>query len=125
MTDKKDHYFSDVCDAQALQIAFSAFKRLQNKPISELERLSRAITAYALAVTFKTQHVYKYRKISPDPPIEMQYPIIEDRYIALNERNRATTIISDNFDELDWEGSIDIDEIKLFLAMVYDEIKGN
>ena len=111
-------------DPDGLAQAVLAYKKSQEQKEPEIESMGRALIAYARAGIVREYRKYRDLGLSEDQILEKTYPSLTDRYIAVHERNRALGIISESFQELDWEGTIDVSEVALFLALVQNEIEG-
>ena len=111
-------------DPEGLAVALRAYRKCRESGTDETECIGRAIMAYAMAGIIKTHHSLKFGLTQTELPLEEIYPDIQDRYIAVHERNRALAILSSSFEEMDWNGSVDVSEFALFLALVQNEIEG-
>ena len=124
MTDHKPYTFADTLDAEALNIALTTFKKHHGKGASELESMSRAIIAYCIGLTVAREVSLRFPALMDCDPLEVAYPDFDERRIAIQERKRARSLISAGFEEMDWEGEVEVSEVKYFLAMLQDEIDG-
>ena len=107
-----------------LSQALKSFKFWQEQGASEAECLARAMFSYAVNDIVKHRVDMKFGLSHTEKPLEEIYTDIEERYIAIQERNRALAILSNNFEDIDWQGSVDAAEIALFMALVQAEIEG-
>ena len=111
-------------DANALVIAIEAFNKSLTNGSNESESVGTAILAYLVSMPGEDVNPLRYGLAHTELPIEQVYPEIHDRYIAVQERNRALSILASSFEEMDWEGKVDVPEVALFLALVQNEIEG-
>lgn len=123
MTDKRDTLENNM-EADGLIMALNDFKLWQANGYSETECMARAIMVYAMCGVAKSYQRLKTGLEHEEKPLDELYPKIEHRYVAVRERNRAVSILSTSFEELDWTGKVDFDEVALFLGVVQSEIEG-
>lgn len=106
-------------DEAAVREAMSAFYAHERLGEGILSCMGAAIQTYL-------HHTAKLKNGLPttELPVHEVYPDIHDRYIALQERQRALTIISEAFADVQWNENADPAEFSLFLALIQHEIEG-
>ena len=116
--------FVSGMDTDGLFLALQAYKKSITRDESQIDAIARAILAYATSDIIRNYQNFRRGLPHTELPLELAYPEIHDRYIAQHERQRALTIITENFEEVAWDGQVDSTEIGLFLALVQGEIEG-
>lgn len=110
-------------DLESLEAACKAFNGAEELSIEE--RMGRAILAYVALRAVKTaKDGLKHGLPSSELPLEIMYPDIHDRYIAVQERRRAINVITECFEDIGTEILTERSELALFLALIQGEIEG-
>ena len=116
--------FVSGMSTDGLLLALQAYKKSIAREESQTDAIARAILAYATSDIIRNYQNSRGGLPYTELPLELAYPEIHDRYIAQHERQRALTIITDNFKEVGWDGPVDSSEISLFMALIQGEIEG-